>query len=641
MAIFLLAAFFRFYGLNWDQDQHLHPDERFLTMVTNAISWPADFSEYLDTQTSPLNPHNRGYNFFVYGTFPLFFTKWVAEFLNKADYNGLTIVGRQLSALFDLGTVLLVFLIAKAIKTPRGWPNGLPRGGGTRKTNISNIGLLDNWIIGLFAAFIYAAMVLPIQLSHFFAVDTYLTFFITLSFYLLIKIINYPLKVLSSKFLVLGSLLGISLGLAFASKISAILFLPIIGLGLLIFLIRKKNFRLFFIICCLLSVVCYLTFRLAQPYVFATGNIFDITLNQKVLDNWKQVQILMKPESGYPPSVQWIGTKPLIFPFNNMVIWGLGLPLGIIALMAISYGLWVMGYGLIRKKLNSQLTTHNSQLSLVLLWILLLFFYQGVQVGPNIRYFHPIYPFLAIISGYFVYQVFNKVQSKFKARIFLFFVLCFLFFVLIYPFSFISIYTRPHSRVIASQWIYENIPKNSVIASEYWDDGLPLTLSSEKRSDLYRYVQLPIYDPDAQEKWKKIDETLSAVDYIILSSNRLWGSITKTEERYPIGHKYYTLLFDGSLGFEKVAEINSLPSLPLPLGKRCLYLLPPQEQTLGLYSEKKGFIRFDSCDIYQQVRYSGIVIRDENAEETFTVYDHPKILIFKKIKPVDYFSKLQ
>ena len=65
-AILLLAFALRFYGVNWDQNQHLHPDERFLTMVTEAIDWPANIPEYFDTAHSPLNPHNRGFGFFVY-----------------------------------------------------------------------------------------------------------------------------------------------------------------------------------------------------------------------------------------------------------------------------------------------------------------------------------------------------------------------------------------------------------------------------------------------------------------------------------------------------------------------------------------------------------------------------------------------
>ena len=179
VVIFLLAAGLRFIGLNWDQNAHLHPDERFLTMVANSMRWPKTILEYLDTSSSPLNPHNIGYDFYVYGTFPVIFVKFIAEFLGKGDYNQLTLVGRTLSALFDLGTLLLIYLIAQKIfKKP---------------------------IISLIAALCYAASVLPIQLSHFFAVDPYLTFFLTLSFYLLLR--NNPF-------------LGIAFGLAIASKIS-------------------------------------------------------------------------------------------------------------------------------------------------------------------------------------------------------------------------------------------------------------------------------------------------------------------------------------------------------------------------------------------------------------------------------------
>ena len=150
-------------------------------MVTNAISWPDNLYDYLDTETSPLNPHNQGFGFFVYGTSPIFFTKWIAEIFKKGDYINLTLVGRQLSALFDIGTVILVFLIAKSISNfkfliSKQIPN--PKS--------QNFPILS--------MFFYASMVLPIQLSHFFAVDTYLTFFLTLSFYLLVRIINQSRK---------------------------------------------------------------------------------------------------------------------------------------------------------------------------------------------------------------------------------------------------------------------------------------------------------------------------------------------------------------------------------------------------------------------------------------------------------------
>src|SRR5687768_15805291 len=54
------AAALRFSGQDWDQGQHLHPDERFLTMVETAISWPEEglLGTYFDEAHSTLNPRN-------------------------------------------------------------------------------------------------------------------------------------------------------------------------------------------------------------------------------------------------------------------------------------------------------------------------------------------------------------------------------------------------------------------------------------------------------------------------------------------------------------------------------------------------------------------------------------------------------
>ena len=35
--ILIIGAYFRFTGINWDDDQHLHPDERFMTIVAEQI----------------------------------------------------------------------------------------------------------------------------------------------------------------------------------------------------------------------------------------------------------------------------------------------------------------------------------------------------------------------------------------------------------------------------------------------------------------------------------------------------------------------------------------------------------------------------------------------------------------------------
>ncbi len=623
VTVFLLASFFRFYGLNWDQNQHLHPDERFLTMVAGGISWPDSIIEYLDTASSPLNPHNRNFGFFVYGSFPVFFTKYVAENLGKGDYINLTLVGRRLSALFDLGTVVLVYLIANQIYQ-------------SRLLNLSQIQNQKSKLnpetkplkhIPLLAMFLYSCLVLPIQLSHFFAVDTYLTFFITGSFLLLVKIISWENKFLKTNLLISAAALGFFFGLALSSKISALLFLPFILFGFFIFLIKQKDIYKFLFVCLIFLAASFLTFRFAQPYAFASSKIISFKLNPKLLDNWKQLKSFDDPKGFFPPAVQWIKTKPYLFPLKNMVLWGLGLPIGSISILSIVYYVLSITKLIIRKKSYLLLNTYYIILSLSVLWIILVFGYQGGQFVKALRYFFPFYPFLAIISAWFLSNIFQMIKKAANKKIYLLTAILLLVSVLIYPISFISIYTRLHTRIAASEWIYNHIPAGAKLSAEHWDDGLPLSLPKEGyQMEKYKMVEFPLYWPEEKEKWEKMNQALSQVDYIVISSNRLYGSIMTVPEKYPLTYRFYQLLFNNSLGFKKVAEFTSRPHLPLPFLKICL--TPP-------FAHYGAVAKTDSkCDL------DGLSFVDDYADETFTVYDHPKVIIFQKIKPVDYLDIL-
>src|SRR3954470_20429847 len=59
--IVLVALCFRLYGLKWDGGYHLHPDERFITIViTDRIlpDWPPQWGDLLHPDISPLNPRS-------------------------------------------------------------------------------------------------------------------------------------------------------------------------------------------------------------------------------------------------------------------------------------------------------------------------------------------------------------------------------------------------------------------------------------------------------------------------------------------------------------------------------------------------------------------------------------------------------
>src|SRR5512135_117400 len=168
LGVLMVAAYFRFIGLNWDSNQHQHPDERFMTMVASALSTPTTLGQYFNTPVSLLNPNNVGYGFYVYGDLPLFIVRYVAGWLDQTGYDQVFLVGRVISGLFDLLTILLVYLIADE--------------------------LFRNKRLALLAAAFDALAVMQIQLSHYFTVDIVSNFFIFLAFYFAIKIqVSKPL----------------------------------------------------------------------------------------------------------------------------------------------------------------------------------------------------------------------------------------------------------------------------------------------------------------------------------------------------------------------------------------------------------------------------------------------------------------
>lgn len=547
--ILLLGMAFRFYGINWDQNQHLHPDERFLTMVTQAISFPSTVLNYFNTGSSTLNPNNVGFPFYVYGTLPIFITKLISLVFHYDTYNGITLMGRFISGMIDSSIIILVYLLGKKIFSSK--------------------------TIGLFSALFYAVSVLPIQLAHFFAVDTFMVFFLLLTFYLLI-----------SKKIILSAIM---FGLAIACKISAILFAPIIFMLFLSFLISTHKLKSLLLSGLLFTIFSILTVRLFQPYAF----IGLINPNPKFLSNLQELSSFNDHSGWFPPAVQWLAATPILFPLENLIYWGLGPVLGIFSVISFFYTFVAW------KK--------HPLVIYCLIWISALFVYQGFQFAMPMRYFYPLYPFLALCSGF----TFSHLWRHLIHRPLMLGLIAILVFY--WPLAFVSIYAFPHTRVQANQWIYNHITPGSTLSCEYWDDCLPL-----QGSGPFQTVELRLYDPETESKWVNIFNTLSKIDYLILSSNRLYGSMMTVPNKYPSVTQFYNDLFSGKLGFKPVAQFTSRPTLLFPGIRLCLD--PP------LINYGKVAQQLEVCS------QNGLNFVDDYADETFTVYDHPKVIIFQKIQ---------
>src|SRR5512136_558867 len=113
IAVLVIAAYLRLTGVDWGEGQHQHPDELFLSGVTENLrahackdegvsidACPADRqrwmtpAEYFDTAHSTLNPTNRGAGFYVYGNLPVTLVR-VAYELMGSSAGPLKYFGRQ------------------------------------------------------------------------------------------------------------------------------------------------------------------------------------------------------------------------------------------------------------------------------------------------------------------------------------------------------------------------------------------------------------------------------------------------------------------------------------------------------------------------------------------------------------------
>ncbi len=471
LAIMLLGGYFRFVGLNWDDFTHLHPDERFLTGVASAIGGGLSLTDdppeirqqryeeclaaypdtsgvggFFDARCSNLNPHNVGNGLYVYGTLPLFLTRGAAEGvvalsemwarLNGDDeytgyvwreYYGVHMVWRALSALSEMGAIVLVFLIGAK--------------------------LFDQWI-GVLAALLYAAAVFSIQLAHFGTADAMANFFCTLALY-------YAVQTQRDGGLLNYGIFGLALGATLASRINLA---PLAGVIVLAAILRAmpglhKNVawgereRLIsegLIGVALAGFVTLLAFRIFNPYTFNGPGFFGLSLNPRWLEDLNESRQFVTGTIDFPPNYQWASRTLWIYPLKDMILWGMGLVFGLVAWVSV---VWA-GVRIVRGKPGALLN------AIPFVWVLVYFGYMGGQWVMVIRYYIPLYPMLAVLAAWGLFSVIRFARARERrllaaaGRVLLVLTAGF---TVVWALMFTNIYRHQLTRVQASYWVIENV----------------------------------------------------------------------------------------------------------------------------------------------------------------------------------------
>ncbi len=338
---------------------------------------------YFDARCSPLNPHNAGHGFYVYGTFPLLLAHFSSEIVRQATAAGLPyfdfqaghLVWRGMSMVFDMLTILLVFAL------------------GAR---------LQNRWVGLLAALFYAAAPLAIQKAHFGTMNAVTSFLVTLALY-------YAARVQQRGKLASYLMFGIAFGLAMASRINVA---PLAGVIVLAALLRampvfeagtcRRERRQELMWHCLGLILAgfgaILAFRLFNPYAFEGPGLFGIVPNHRWIANLAEVSSGVAGARDYPPAWQWVARSPLVHSFKDMVFWGMGLSFGVLGWL----GSCLCAYRILRN--------HNGALANVipLAWIFgyYLFISRVWAIVP--RYYLPLYGALAVMAGWCLYEVWRQ-----------------------------------------------------------------------------------------------------------------------------------------------------------------------------------------------------------------------------------------
>ena len=454
VAILFTGAYFRTLGMDWDDGEYLHPDERFLTFVVSAIHPNEEGISFFDSEHSTMNPENVGYTFYVYGTLPLFANRMVSEWLVEKGLDmqwlnrsttgwDMYLVGRHLSAIYDMITVFLTFLIGLRL-FKKIWPAVLATG-------------------------FYAFAVLPIQLSHYFTVDIMANMLSMAAFYFAVLIMTrkprehadhgeeeeqlLPHPLLSDWDGVIWYVLfGISFGLSMACKISV---LPVASLVVLAGIVQyfnheaKDSRRILVILRNLViaGIISFLAFRVGQPYAFNGPGFFNLIPSKEWISDLQSLSGQSNGLVDSPPELQW-SRRPIWFGFQNLTIWGVGLPLGIAAWLSF---LW-MTFELARGRWKDHLV----------IWMLTFMFFawQSLNFTSSMRYYMQIYVPLCLIAAWGGMRLWDWLKTKKRGWVVIPILLILFVFAstLGYGYAFSRIYSHPATRVEASDWYFQNIP---------------------------------------------------------------------------------------------------------------------------------------------------------------------------------------
>jgi hypothetical protein len=517
-------------GATWLRIPHLydnlgfHPDERGMVMISQSVTWE---------QLKPESFHYGSFNFYL-----VFFASQFAGLFDKtlSEYNGIYYVGRSIALFASILAILGTYFLSLSV---------------FRRKNDAII-----------SAFFLACVPLHIQLSRFFTVDILLTTICT-------WILVFSCELIRKRNALRLATIGVLCAAAITTKISALsIGLPVLLAVYLSNCLSPKPFEWIVFVRNLITIglLCFIGILLFEPYLL-------IDPIQVYTDNMRQIT-MVRGEWRAPYTLQYEGTPPFLYHIEQMAHYAVGWPMSIL----ISIGLAACLFRILKGRFSAEL--------ICLLWVLVVFASVGGLYVKFPRYLLPIYPALCIFGAHGTMLVFKSLRRYLPRMVSKGALLSVLSLILIRALAWHQLYNQPHTWMEASSWMFEQFESDSTILEIHWDDSLPKSVPGHSRSG-YKFVSLPLYEPESSKKYEDVCLQLSSGDYLVLPSTRFYGAMKGAWREYPYSSHFLRQLFSGQLGWEI----------------------------------RKEFFRYPELGPF--------TYPDHTADESLRVYDHPRVLVFE------------
>jgi hypothetical protein len=448
-------------------------------------------------------------------------------------------------------------------------------------------GRIAGRLAGLIAAVLLACAVIHLRDSHFAATDVSMTLFCTLALWFAIQLVEQ-----ASTRLLMAS------GLAFAGavlfKYSGAFVLGVIGLAYLLSPERPRpgqpagawlRWTLRGTTPILVGVV---TFVLADPLVWQYPGKFRSDIKDWVVD----------PLTGVTKPI-WASqfadiASPPLYWFTNLLWWGLGPSLEIAGIVGVAW-----------------LFVRRDKKAFVAAVFPVLYFVAAAlnNRAPFIRYVLPLCPALAVGAGVLCADWIQRSGAHPAAKAVTALLIAS---TMIYAVAYMNVFRQPDSRLAASQWLVDHVPQGSKILVEPSQNTPPMGSyysspdftrdyvlwanpnGRAERKDYFDLFTLDayrfLYNQGVSDEMRQeyIDSRLPLADIMVIDDTFVQFYQHLPDSTHRVTRKYYEDLLAGRLGFKLAKTFKVYPAV------------------------------------------FGLPIRDDAAELTFRLFDHPRVYIFMR-----------